>query len=72
MQLRWVLKRHKRFKKLPLAKQRRYLTELIAWRYMVGRHDGLYMAFLLPGIHHFELCHPADESVPSTQRNWFV
>lgn len=71
-QVWWVLKRYKLFKTLPLPEQRRYLKNLIEWRNIGDKTDGLYLAYFLPGIHIFHLLTSMGEAPECPGENWFV
>ncbi|KAI1456022.1 hypothetical protein F4805DRAFT_248823 [Annulohypoxylon moriforme] len=70
--LGWILERYKVWRfELSAPVRHRYLTELVAWRSIQGTHDGMWMAYFLPGILHFRLFPPRDPE-PSLDNNWFV
>ncbi|KAI0886824.1 uncharacterized protein GGS22DRAFT_186896 [Annulohypoxylon maeteangense] len=71
-QLWWILKRYKVFKSMPSDRQCRYLTELIEWRNKVGKHDGLYLAYFLPGIQIFDTLSYDHRYLSSNENNWFI
>ncbi|KAI1456024.1 hypothetical protein F4805DRAFT_433589 [Annulohypoxylon moriforme] len=71
-QMWWILKRYKLFKSMSSDRQSQYLTELIQWRRIAGKHDGLYLAYFLPGIHIFDYVSPKDQDDASRDKNWFV
>ncbi|KAI2471558.1 hypothetical protein F4781DRAFT_429248 [Annulohypoxylon bovei var. microspora] len=69
--LGWVLERYRTFRThLSAECQRRYLIELVAWRSMEGTHDGIWMAYFLPGIYSFQF--PPGPVTPSFSHNWFA
>ncbi|KAI1210230.1 uncharacterized protein F4807DRAFT_460061 [Annulohypoxylon truncatum] len=72
VQMWWILKRYKLFKRMSLARQSQYLTQLIEWRNNIGKHDGLYLAYFLPGVHIFDHVTSEDQSSANTGKNWFV
>ncbi|OTA52919.1 hypothetical protein K449DRAFT_402299 [Hypoxylon sp. EC38] len=71
-ELPWIIRRYRLFKGLPRADKKLFIKNIIGWRQSLGKVDGRYVAFLLPGLCNFVCSIRLNRYNETRDGNWYL